>query len=161
FVYHLCFCINQMGCASPLRPYLNLSVVLPRGIEYRLAFKHINADRFLQIQVCAGRDGVNSLTRMPVIRRTNEDKIQFMICQHFPVISVQSWHPLGDLSFADELPRFFQVIFVYVTHCNNIYIADLEEPEEVTLAVPSGADQPDPHHGLRVSKRKSRGVQCG
>jgi hypothetical protein len=154
-----------MGRAAPLHADLHYPLVLACRGQHGLRLDHIDADRLLHPHVHAGLHCLDHGQRVPVVRRVDQDDVEVALLEHLAVVAVQPRDLLRDLARGDQLARFGEHPAVHVAQRHHVDRRDLHQPEQVGLAVPAGANQPDPLAGarqlLRVRGKAGRGNRAG
>ena len=135
---------HEVRRAAPLRADLHDALVLARRREHRLALDDVDADRLLHVDVGAGLHRLDHRQRVPVIRRGDEHDVEVLLLQHLAVVAVGARLLLRRLPRRDQLGRVGEHLLVDVAERDDFDRRDLDQPEQVALAVPAGADQPDP-----------------
>ena len=79
-----------MRGAASLSADLDDSVVLAGCGQHRLAFDHIDADRFLNVDVCTVFDRFDHRQSVPVVGGRNQDDIEIFLGEEFAIIRVGS-----------------------------------------------------------------------
>ena len=130
-----------MGRAPPLGAHLHYPIVLASRGNHRLPLGHVHADGLLNVHVGSGLDRGDGGQSMPVIGRAHDDDIQVLSRQHLPIIGERPRLLPGGLPGGGHLGGLGQHLPVHVAERDNLHGGNLDEPEEVTLAVPSRADQ--------------------
>ena len=138
-----------MRRAFALCANLHDALVFARGVEHRLALEHVTADRFLAIHVRARLDRGNGLKRVPMVRGADQHDVEIFLPEHLAVIRVGSWFLLRFLPLAGDIDGAREHLLVHVANRDDLDRRDLDEPPEVALSIPAGADQTDPP-GLAV-----------
>jgi hypothetical protein len=80
---------------------------------------------------------------MPVVRCGDQHNLQVPLFEHLPVIAVGAGLLLRGLTRRHHVRGLGQHAFVYVAQRDHFDRGDLKEAEEVALAVPTGADEPN------------------
>ena len=155
-----------MRRAAPLRPHLHDALVLTRRRHHRLAFGHIHADGLLTVHVGPGLHGFNHGQSVPVIRRRNQANIQTALLQHVAIVVENLRLFPGLLPRRHNIRRLRQHLRIHIAERNHLHGLNLDEPQQIDLAVPSGADQADPPRspsglGVRRGARGQRACQKG
>src|SRR5690606_16991752 len=73
-VNDLLFGIDQVWSAFSLSAYLHLLFILSRSGHHRFSLDHVHRNRLLYVDMCTGFERIDTLERMPVIRRSDQDK---------------------------------------------------------------------------------------
>ena len=140
---------DQVRSAAPLGAHLDDAVHFSRGCQHGLAFEDIHTDGFLHIDIGTGFQRGNQVERMPMIGRADQHNIEVPFLQHFPVIAVRARRLAGNLAGGHQIGRVGQHPAVNVAERHDLNRGHLEEPEQITLAVPPAADQADAFFGTR------------
>ncbi len=136
----LLFGVDQMRRALALRADLHHALVFARRVKHRLALEHIRADGFLAIHIRARLHGRDRVQRVPMVRRTDQHNIQVLLFQHLAVVVVAARLLLRLLPLAGEFRRAFEHVLVHVANGNHLHRRHLDEPPQIALAIPTGAD---------------------
>ena len=162
FLYDGVSRFHQVWSAAPLRPYLHYLPVLARRAQHGLSLRYIHADGLLAIDVGASLDCFNHRQRVPMIWGSDLDNIQILFLQHFAVVAVRPRPLLRRLPGCDHIGALGQHSFIDVAERHHFNRRDLNEPEQIRLAVPASADQPHPPPLLLIeSKSRATGSrQC-
>ena len=162
FLYDVVPRFQQVRSAATLRPDLHYLPVLARRVQHGLSLRYIHADGFLAIHVGAGFHCLNHRQRVPMIRGSDLDNIQILFLQHFTVVGVSPWPLLRRLPGRDHIGALGQHALIDVAQRDHFNRRDLNEPEQIRLAVPASADQPHPPPLLLIeSKSRATGSrQC-
>jgi hypothetical protein len=135
--------VDEVGGAAALGVHLNDAVEAPGGGEHGLAFDDVDADWFFDVNVGAGFHGGDGGQRVPVIGGADEDNVEILFAEHFAVIAIGPRGVLRALTRGDHLGGFGQHVLVDIAERDDLGGFDLEEPEEITLAVPTATDEAD------------------
>ncbi len=135
--------LDQMRGAAALGADLHDPLVLAGRGQHRLALGHVDADRLLDIDVGPRLDGRDHRQGMPVVGRGDQDDVQVLLLEHLAVVGVGARGLLRGLAVRDDLGGLGQHLLVDVAQRNDLDRRDLDQPEQVGLAVPAAADQPD------------------
>ena len=150
--------LDQVRRAAALRADLHDPAVLPRGGEHRLAFDHVDADRLLHVDVGARLHGGDHRQGVPVVGRGDEDDVEVFFREHLAVVGEGPRLLLRSLPLGDQLGRVGEHPLVDVAQRDDLDRGDLDQPEQVDLAVPAGADQADSRR-LCGSERPGRAAK--
>jgi hypothetical protein len=132
-----------MRSAAALRADLDNTLILSRGGQHRLAFDDINADGFLDIDINAAFDGGNHGQRMPMVRRADENDVEVLLRQHLAVIVIEARLLFGHLPRGDQIGRGGKHVAIDIAKRNHFHRGDLDQAQQVALAVPSAANEAD------------------
>ena len=132
-----------MRRAAALGSNLDDALVLPRCREHRLPFDHVHADRLLHPDVSARLDGGNHRQSMPVIGSVNDDNVEVLFLEHLPVVPVGARAFLGSLPLGHHVGRAVKRLLIDVAQGYDFDGCDLDQAEEVALAVPARPDDSD------------------
>ena len=132
-----------MRRAAALRADLHDPLVLARGGQHRLALDHVDADRLLHVDVGPGLDGGDHRQGVPVVGRGDQHDVEVLLLEHLAVVAVGPRLLLRRLPRGDQLGRLGQHPLVDVAQRDDLDRRDLDQAEQVALAVPAGADQAD------------------
>jgi hypothetical protein len=134
---------HQVRRAAPLRTDLHHAFVLSCGGEHRLAFHHVDGDRLLAIDMCAGLHSGDHIQRVPVVRRAHQDDIEVLLRKHGAVVGERARFLVRGLALGHQVRSFRQHAAVYIAERDHLHRRHLNQPEEVALAIPSTADHAD------------------
>ena len=151
--------VDQVRRAAPLRADLHDALVLARRGEHRLAFDDVDADRLLDVDVGPGLDGRDHRQRVPVVGRADQHDVEVLLLEHLAIVAVGARRLLRRLPRRDQLGGLGEHPAVDIAQRDDLDRRDLDQPEEVGLAVPAGADQADalPHvHQLTGVRGQAR-----
>ena len=154
-----------MRPASLLKTRLHDAVVLVCRLNQSLAFLDCVRNRFLQVNVLAGLASQNADDRMPVIRRSNDDRIDRGIVEDSTEVLMPEGSRLLVLGDGFSGSRFQRR--VHVTQRGNFCTGHLSQPFGQVLALIPHADDPDSNrvslirHGGRRRKRNHSGGRPG
>ncbi len=132
-----------MRRAAALGAHLDDPLVLAGRGQHGLALGHVHADRLLDVDVGPGLDGGDHRQRVPVVGRGDQDDVEVLLLEHLAVVAVGPRLLLRGLARGDHLGGLGEHLLVDVAERDDLDRRDLDEPEQVALAVPAGADQPD------------------
>jgi len=135
--------VDEMRRAFALRADLHHALEFARRVEHGLALADVPADGFLAIDIRARFHRGNRVQRVPMIRRTDQDDVEILLLEHLAVIVVSARLLPGLLPLAGNLYCLSEHVLVRVADGNNLDWRDLDQPPQITLAVPTGADEPD------------------
>ena len=137
--------LDQVGRAAPLRAHLHDPAVAPRGRDHGLPLHHVHADRLLDVHVGPGLDRRDRGQGVPVVGGADDHEVEVALGQHLPVVGVGARGLLRRLSRRDLGGGVREHRGVDVAERHDLRRRrDLQQPEEVALAVPARADHPDP-----------------
>ena len=136
--------LDQVRRAPPLRPDLHDPLVLAGRGDHRLALDHVDADRLLDVHVGPGLHGGDHGQGVPVVGGRDQDYVEAAGLEHRPVVGISLGRLLRGLPTGDDPRGLGEHRRVDVAERNDFHRRDLDEPQEVALAVPAAADQPDP-----------------
>ena len=135
--------LDQVRRAAALRADLHDPLVLARRGEHGLALDHVDADRLLHVDVGPGLDGGDHRQGVPVVGRGDQDDVEVLLLEHLAVVGVGARLLLRGLPRGDHLGGLGQHLLVDVAQRDDLDRRDLDQPEQVALAVPAAADQAD------------------
>ena len=138
--------LDQVRRAAALRADLHDALVLARGGEHGLALDHVHADRLLHVDVGAGLDGRDHRQGVPVVGRGDQHDVEVLLLEHLAVVAVGARLLLRGLARGDHLGGLGQHLLVHVAQRDDLDRRDLDQAEQVALAVPAAADQADAPH---------------
>ena len=98
--------------------------------------------------------GLDHGERVPVIRRRDQDNVQILLAQHLAVVGIGARLLLRLLAAGDDVGRFGQHLLSTSHKRNHLDRRDLNQPQQIGLAVPARADQAHAA-GLVVGERQS------
>jgi hypothetical protein len=153
---------NQMRRAAALQTDLYDTLVLSSGGQHGLPLDDVDADRLLYPDIRAGLDGIDHRQRVPVIGCDDDDDVEVALFEHLPVVGVGARGLLRRLPRCDQRSGVGEHRLVDIAQRDDVDGRDLDQPQEIRLAVPSGADQADPFAGVGklLRKRERRESQC-
>ena len=131
--------LDQVRGRAPLQTDLHHAVVLARRREHGLAFQDVDADRLLAVDVGTRLARGDHRQRVPVIRRRDQDEIEFLLLQHLAVVRVQPRLLAGLLALSRQFGCGLERATVHVAQPYHLDWIDLDQAEEVDLAVPARA----------------------
>ena len=114
-----------------------------RGVQHGLAFGHVHADRLLDVDVQSGLAGGDHRQGVPVVGSGDQDDVQVPLLEHLAVVGEGARGLLRRLAVGDDLGGLGEHLLVNVAERDDLHRRDLDEPEQVGLAVPARADQAD------------------
>ena len=79
-----------------------------------------------------------------MVRGTDEHDVEVLLLEHLATIRVGARFLLRFLPLAGDLHGAREHLLVHVTNRDDLDRRDLDEPPEVALSIPAGADQTDP-----------------
>ena len=133
--------LDQVRRAAALGADLHDPLVLAGRGQHGLALGHVDADRLLDVDVGARLDGRDHRQGVPVVGRGDQDDVQVLFLEHLAVVGVGARSLLRGLPVGDDLGGLGQHLLVDVAQRNDLDRRDLDQPEQVGLAVPAAADQ--------------------
>src|SRR6185503_16840090 len=95
--------VDEVGRAFSLGADLDDAFMLAGGIEHRLAFTHVAADRFLTINIRSRLNRGDAMQRMPMVRTADQHDVEVFLFEHRPKIGVSAWRLLRFLPLAGDL----------------------------------------------------------
>ena len=143
--------LDEVRRAAALRADLHDALVLAGGGQHGLALGHVDADRLLHVDVGPGLDGGDHRQGVPVVGRGDQDDVEVLLLEHLAVVGVGARLLLRGLPAGDHVGGLGQHLLVDVAQRDDLDRRDLDEPEQVALAVPAAADQADARR-LRVGE---------
>ena len=160
---------DQVRRAAALHADLDDALVLARRRQHRLAFADVDADRLLDVDVAAGLGRRDHRQRVPVIGRGDQRDVDVLLIEQLLIVLVGARPLLRQLALGAHVGALVEQVRVGVAERHHLDRRHLQQPEQVGLAVPAGADQRDAllHVGelLRVGghrgerERGPRGLQ--
>ena len=136
--------LDQVRRAPALGADLHDPLCFARRGQHGLALDHVHADRLLDIDVGPGLDGGDHRQGVPVVGRGDQDDVEVLLLEHLAIVGVGARGLLRGLARGGHLGGIGEHLLVDVAERDDLDRSDLDEPEQVALAVPAGADQPDP-----------------
>ena len=79
-----------------------------------------------------------------MVGRGDQDDVEVLLLEHLAVVGVGARRLLRRLPVGDDLGGLGEHLLVDVAQRDDLDRRDLDQPEQVGLAVPAGADQADP-----------------
>jgi hypothetical protein len=125
-----------MRGAAALGADLHDALVLARGRQHGLAFDDVHTDGLLAVKIRAGFDRGNHRQRMPVIRRGHFDDVQVLLLEHLAIVGVGAGLLLACLPRRHDVGRLGEHFLIDIAKRNDLHRRDLNEPEDVALAIP-------------------------
>ena len=98
---------------------------------------------FCDVDVGPGLHGGDHRQGVPVVGRGDQDDVEVLLLEHLAVVGVGPRLLLRDLAPCDDLGGLGQHLLVDVAQGDDLDRRDLDEPEQVDLAIPARADQAD------------------
>ncbi len=141
---------------TALRAYLHDAVVLARGGEDGLAFDDVDRDGLLQIEIAARFHGFDGGERVPVIGRRDEADVEVFLAQHFAVVRKEARALVRGLALRDDIGGAVEHVLVDIAERDDFDRRDLNQAQQIGLAVPACADQAD-SFGLGLGLQGDRG----
>ena len=138
---------DQVRRAAPLGADLDDAAQLACGLQHGLAFDHVDADRLLQVEVGPGLHGGDRGKRVPVVGRGDQNDVEILLRQHLAVVAIGARRFLRSLARGHDLGGLGQHLAIDVAQRDDLDRLDLDQPQEVALAVPAAADQSNPARG--------------
>lgn len=138
------FGFNEMRRATALRADLHNPAILAGGGDHGLAFHDIDADRLLHVHVAAGLGGLDHGERVPMIGRGDEADVEVLLLQHLAVVAVGSRLLFRRLTLGNNVGRGGNHVLIHIAERDHFHGRDLDETEQIRLAIPPRTDQPDP-----------------
>ncbi len=157
FLDHAVAGFDQVRRAAPLRADLHHAIVLAGRGHHRLALGNVHADRLLAVDVRPGLDGGDHRQRVPVVRRADQYDVVVLLLEHFAVIGEQPRLFVRGLPLRNQVGSLGQHLRIHVAQRHDLHRRDLDQPQQIALAVPAAADQPDARRFLRIIRTQSRG----
>ncbi len=134
---------DQMRRAAALRADLHHPLMTPRGGHHRLPLHHIDTDRLLHIDIRPRLDGGDHRQRVPMVGRRHQYDVQIFFGQQLPIVSKGAGLFLGGLPRGDDFGRAGQHLLVDITQRHHFDRCHLDQSQQITLAIPTAADQSD------------------
>ena len=135
--------LDQVGRATALGAHLNDPPMLARRGQHGLGLGHIHADRLLDVDIGPGLHGGDHRQGVPVVGRGDQDDIEVFLLEHLAVVGVGPRFLFRGLARRDDFGGLGQHLLVDVAQGDDLDRGHLEEPEQIDLAIPARADQPD------------------
>ena len=79
--------LDEMRRAAALRADLHHAIVFARRGEHRLAFRDIDADRLLAIDIRAGLHRLDHRQRVPMVGRADEHDVEVLLLEHLAIVA--------------------------------------------------------------------------
>ena len=133
--------LHEVRRAAALRAHLHDAIVFAGSSEHRLAFDDVDARRLLHVHIATGLDGGDHRQRVPMIRCADEHEVEFVFLEQRSVIAVGLGAFAGFLPLGHNIGCAGKHCAVHVGQRNHLDGSNLDEPEQIHLAVPTGADQ--------------------
>ena len=149
--------LDEVGRAAALGAHLHRPAVFPGGRHHGLTLNDIHARRLLHINVRTGLAGLDHGQRVPMIGGSNEHHIQIFLRQHLPVITVGPGLLARLLPLGDQSGRVGQHAAIDIAQRNHVHRGDLNESQQIALAVPTRADQAHPQGFVLGEGRGNKG----
>ena len=149
--------LDQVRRAAALGAHLHDPLVLAGRGQHRLALGHVDADRLLDVNINAGLDGRDHRQGMPVVGRGDQDDVEVFFLEHLAVVGERARSLLRGLAVGDDVGGLGQHLLVDVAQRDDLDRRDLDQPEQVALAVPAAADQ---SHALGFPAGRTQSSPC-
>ncbi len=133
--------LDQVGGAAALSAHLHRPAVLARGGQHGLTLHDVHARGLLHVDVGACLAGFDHGQRVPVVGGADHHHLEVLLGQHLPVIAVGPGLLARLLPLGHQGGRLGQHPSVDITQRNHLHGSDLDQAQQVALAVPPGADQ--------------------
>jgi len=143
------FGIDQVRRALALRADLDHAAQFTGRRQHGFALEDVHADRLLDVHIRPGLHRIQCVQGMPMVRAADEHDIQVLFLEHLAMIAVGAGHFLGFLPLADQLGCFGPQLLVGIAQRDDVDRCNLDQAEQVVLAVPAGTDQSDSFRPLR------------
>ena len=135
--------IEEVRPELTLRADLHDALEAAGGGDHRLALEHVAADRLLHVDVGVRFHRGDGGQRVPVIGSADEHDIELVVLEHLAIIAVGARRLFRLLPLGDDRGRVARLMLIDVANGKHFDRRDLNQAEQIVLAVPSGADQPD------------------
>ncbi len=135
--------LDEVRRAAPLGADLHNAFVLPGSRHHGLPLGDVHADRFLHVDVGAGLDGRDHGQGVPVVRSADEHDVEVLFLEHVAVVAMGAWLLFRLLPLGNEVGGLGQHPAIDVAQRHDLDRGDLNQAEQVALAVPATADQAD------------------
>ena len=132
---------DEMRCAAALGADLDDALVFAGRGEHGLAFDDIHADRFLHIDIGAGLDRGNHRQGVPMVGRGDQDDVEVPFLEHLAIIRVSARLLFRELAGGDDFGCLRKHVLIDIAERDDLDRRDLNQTEQVTLAIPAAADQ--------------------
>src|SRR5262245_35460798 len=80
---------------------------------------------------------------MPVVGRTDETDIEVLLLEHFAVVTKQPRTLFRFLPLRSDVCGLFKLLLIHVAERYDLDRRDLDQPKQVTFAIPAAADESD------------------
>ena len=149
--------LDEVGGAAPLGAYLHRPTVFPGRRQHGLALDDVHACGFLHINVSARLAGLNHRQGVPMIRSPDEHHIQILLREHLPVIAIGPGLLAGLLPLGHQRRRVGQHTTIHIAQRNHVHRGNLNESQQVRLAVPTRSNQSHPKGFFLSEGRRNKG----
>ena len=144
-----------MRRAAPLHAHLHHALIFAGRGMHRLGLDHVHANRLLHVNVGARFHGGDHRQGVPVVGRADQYDVQVLLLEHLAVVAVGARCFVRCLPAGHDLRRLAEHPLVHVAQRNHLDRLDLNQPQEIDLAVPTRADQA---HAPRLLACKSHRI---
>ena len=135
---------DQVRRAAALHADLDDALVLARRRQHRLALADVDADRLLDVDVAAGLGRRDHRQRVPVIGRGDQRDVDVLLIEQLLIVLEGARALLRGLALDAHVGALVEQVRVGVAERDDLDVGrHLQQPEQVGLAVPAGADQRD------------------
>ena len=140
-LHNLFHSLHQMRGAAPLGAHLHHPLQATSRLQQRFAFGDIHANGLLQINIGPRLHRCNALKCMPMVRRFHNHQIKIFFSQKFAVVFFQPRLFRSRLPLAHPFGCLVHHPRVSVAKAHNIHRGHLNQPHQVTFAVPATTNQ--------------------
>src|SRR5688572_24051434 len=112
------------SAALPLSGLYNFASLF-LGSNHKATFCNTICNRFLYINMFSSFYCVDHYLTMPMVRRSNNDGINLLVIQQFPIVRVSLWRVFPKRRIVRH--PFFNDVGVDVTNANKVNIIHLEK----------------------------------
>jgi len=131
----------EFGTGTLLGAGLNNPLVLPGGVDHAAAFHDGQRQRLLAVDVLPRLTGVNGHQGVPMVRDGDDDPIEILALQQFPIVPIT----FGlTLLVGNDLVSFDQYVAVHIAQSGDIATCG-QEPIEVSFPLIPQSDAADGH----------------
>jgi hypothetical protein len=134
---------DQVRGGAAFQSHLDHALMFPGGGQHGLPFEHIHTDGLLHVHIRAALDGGDHGQRVPMVGRATSTTSRSFSASISPVIVIRARFLFRLLARGHQIRRLRQHIAVHVAQRNDLHGRDLDEPEQIALAIPPAADQAD------------------
>jgi hypothetical protein len=144
FADHAVARVYQMRRAAALHADLHDAFVLARRRMHRLPLDDIHAQGFLDPDIGTRPHRFDHRQRMPVIRRDDKHDVEVALAQHLAIVGEGARRLARYLTRGNECRRIGQHVSIHVAQRHDLDRRNLDQAQQIGLAVPTSADEADP-----------------